>query len=147
MAASAWTIFDAGKNFIGVGSMALSANTFRMSLHKSAASTNLSGAITLFTSIGNEVGAGGGYSALALSGVTWAAGTSAGVQKWDCTDPVFTASASDTTNVRYAVIRKSVSATGGHPLCFAALSTVAFTVSTGNTLTIQMATTGVFTLT
>ncbi len=79
--------------------------------------------------------------------MTWAAGVSAGVQKFDCTDPVFTASASDITNVRYAVIRKSVSATGGHPLCFAALSTAAFTVSTGNTLTIQMATTGVFTLT
>ena len=146
MAASAWTIFDDAKNKIGVGSMALSADTFRMSLHTSAASTNLSGAITTMASIGSE-SAGGGYSGLALSGVAWAAGTSAGVQKFDVTDPVFTASASDITNVRFAVIRKSVSASGGHPLCFAALSTAAFTVSTGNTLTVQMATTGVFTLT
>jgi hypothetical protein len=63
------------------------------------------------------------------------------------TDPVFTASASTLSAVRYAVIRKSAGAvTSGLLLCYAALSTAEFNVTTGNTLTIQMHANGVFTL-
>jgi hypothetical protein len=104
-----------------------------MSLHTSAASTNISGAITVWGSIGSEC-AGGGYSALTLSGVTWAAGASAGVQKgvqkFDFTDPVFTASASILKSVRYAVVYKSTAASSGIPLIYAALSTASFSVTT-----------------
>ena len=86
--------------------------------------------------------------AVTLAGVAWTNGASAGQQKWDVTDPIITAVGSTLSAVRYAVIRLSgTSVTSGHLLCFAALSTAEFDVSTGNTLTIQMAATGVFTLT
>lgn len=146
MAASAWTVFDCAKHAIGNGSFTLSGATgLRMTLHKTSAAANISGAITTWASIGSEC-AGGGYDGVALSGVTWAAGTSAGVQKFDFTDPVFTASASVLSNVRFAVVHLSAGATSGLPLIYAALSTAQFNVSTGNTLTVQLATTGAFTL-
>ncbi len=133
MAASAWTIFDVAKHRIGDGGIDLSGAGFRISLHRSSASTNLTAAITSFGSIGDEC-SGGGYSAILLAGVAWTAGTSAGQQKWDVTDPIFTASASTLSAVRYAVIRTSAGAGTGIPLCFAALSTAEFNVTTGNTL-------------
>jgi len=140
MAASAWTMFPRGRHHIGTQS--LSAGTYRLTLHKTAASANLSAsAITTWASIGNEC-SGGGLSATALASLAWTAGTSANISKWDAADIVITASGSDITNVRFAVIRLSTSASGGLPICYAALSTAAFTVSTGNTLTIQLATTG-----
>ena len=57
MAASAWSVFNAAKKRLGNGTLSLSAAGFKMSLHSNSASTNLSGAITVFTSIGSEVGA------------------------------------------------------------------------------------------
>jgi hypothetical protein len=149
MGASPWTVFDTAKHKIAAGGIDLSGDgsdkAFRMSLHSNTASTNLSGAITVWGSIGSEC-TGGGYSALTLSGVTWGTGASAGQQKFDFTDPVFTASASILTSVRYAVVYKSTAASSGIPLIFAALSTASFSVTTSNTLTIQLATTGAFTL-
>lgn len=146
MAASAWTIFDSAKHKIGNGDIDLSTHLFRLSLHRTSASANLVGDITIFTSVGSQ-SSGGGYAAATLASVTWAAGTSAGQQKFDSADPIITASSSVLSAVRYAVIRKSVgSVTSGLLLCFAALSTTEFNISTGNTLTIQMASTGIFTL-
>ena len=145
MAASAWKVFDIAKFKIGVGSLNLSAGPFRMSLHRSSASTNISGAITVWGSIADEC-SGGGYSALTLSGLSWKEGVSAGVQLFNFTDPVFTASASILSAVRYAVVYKSTAASSGIPLIYAALSTAEFNVTTSNTLTIQLATTGAFTL-
>ena len=146
MGASAWTVFDAAKNFIGTGSLPLLTGIHRMSLHTSACSAEISGAITSWASIGNEISATGGYVRKTLASRTWTAGTSAGVQKFDFTDPVFTASGSILKSIRYAVVMASVSAGGGLPLCYAALSTSSFSVTSGNTLTVQLATTGCFIL-
>lgn len=160
MAASQWFIFDAAKFKIGNGTINLSApNAFRMSLHRTSASALLTGlsAVTVFSSVGDQCSGGGwGTSAagartnsngLTLTGVSWGTGASGGQQKWDCTDPVFTASASILSAVRFAVIRSSAGATtSGHLVCYAALSTAEFDVATSNTLTIQMAATGIFTL-
>lgn len=149
MAASAWSIFDVAKRNIGNNTISLSATSgYNISLHSNSASTNLSGAITVWSSIGSEITAAGGYAAggLALSGTVWTVGTSAGQYKFDCTDPVFTASGAALTSIRYAVIFFSAGATSGYPLCYAPLSTAQFSVASGNTLTIQMAATGIFTL-
>lgn len=147
MAASAWTIYDSAKHKIGNGDIDLSSSTFRLSLHRTSASANMVGANSIFTSIADEC-SGGGYVAKTLAGTVWTAGASAGQQKWDVTDPVFTASGSTLSAVRYAVIRQSAgSTTSGLLLCYAALSTTEFNVTTSNTLTIQMAATGIFTLT
>lgn len=145
MAASAWVIFDRAKKLIGNGTVSLSATGFVMTLHGTGASANLVGDITSFASIGTEA-SGGGYADLSLSGQTWTAGASAGEMRFDCTDPVFTASASAIDDIRYAVIRKSTGAGTGYPICYAALSTSEFNVTTGNTLTVQFNANGIFTL-
>ena len=147
MAASAWAIFDRAKYYIGNATINLSATApFRLSLHQTAASANLVGDITVYASVGSE-SSGGGYAAATLGAVTWTTGTSAGQMKWDCSDPIFTAISSTLSAVRYAVIWQSASAGGGPLLCYAALSATEFDVSTSNTLTIQMNTNGIFTLT
>ena len=145
MAASAWTVFDCAKHKLGTGSIDFLGGIWRMSLHDSDASTLLSGAITTKASIGNEC-TGGGYAALTLSGITWTTTTSTGLQEFDFTDPVFTASASALTSVRFAVIYTSTGASDGIPVAYADLSTASFTVTTGNTLTVQLAAGGAFTL-
>jgi hypothetical protein len=142
MAASAWTVFDCAKHKLGTGSINFLGGIWRMSLHDSDASTLLSGAITTKASIGNEC-TGGGYAALTLSGITWTTTTSTGLQEFDFTDPVFTASASALTSVRFAVIYQSA---GDIPVAYADLSTASFTVTTNNTLTVQLAAGGAFTL-
>ena len=143
MAASAWTIFDRAKHKMATSTMPLSGGIFRLSLHRTSASALLvDGNITIFTSVLDEC-SGGGYAAITLAGILWTNGASAGQQKWDATDPIITASSSTLSAVRYAVVRLSAGSTvSGHLLCFAALSTLEFNVSTGNTLTIQFAATG-----
>jgi len=148
MAATAWVFYNAAKHKIGNGVIDLSATPVRLALYMSAASaTVVTATLTIQSQIGSEV-SGGTYPAggLTLAGVTWGAGASAGQQKWDCTDPVFTASGSAMSNVSYGVIVASVGATSGYPLVWSRLSTAGFDVTTGNTLTVQMNASGIFTL-
>ena len=149
MAATAWAFWDRAKHRICNGDISLSAGPFRMALYSSAASGSINtAALTVQSEIGTEV-SGGNYNAggLTLSGLAWTAGTSAGQQKFDCTDPVFTASASAMSAVRFGVIVKSVAATtSGYLLCWSGLSINEFDVTTDNTLTVQMHADGCFTL-
>ena len=150
MAASAWEMFDVAKKHIGNNTVSLSATTgYNMTLHSQTASTNLSlNTITSWGSIGSEITAGNKYAAggLAISGTGWTVGASAGQYKFVHTSAVFSASGGAWTSVRYAVIMFSTGATEGRPLCYAALSTVGFSVADGNTLTIIPNASGVFTL-
>ena len=150
MAASAWLFFDRAKHKIATAEMPLSGGIFRLSLHRTSASAIFSaGSITIFSEAVDRA-SGGGWSTAGrtLAGTAWTTGASATQQKWDVTDPVITAIASTLSSVRFALIRTSSGAvTSGFVLCYAALSTAAFDITTGNTLTIQMAATGVFTLT
>lgn len=148
MAATAWAFWDRAKHRICNGDINLSAGPFRLALYSSAASGSINtDSVTIQSEIGTQV-SGGTYVAggLTLSGVTWTAGASAGQQRFDCTDPVFTASGSAMSNVRFGVIVKSLGAASGYLLCWSALSTAQFDVTTGNTLTIQMNANGIFTL-
>ena len=148
MAATAWAFWDRAKHRICNGDINLSAGPFRLALYSTAASGSINtDALTIQSEIGSEC-SGGAYNAggLTLSGVTWTAGASAGQQAFDCTDPVFTASGSAISNVRFGVIVRSIGATSGYLLCWSALSTAQFDVTAGNTLTIQMNSNGIFTL-
>jgi len=150
MAATAWVFYNAAKNKIGNGTIDLTASTskFRLALYMSAASATVATAgLTIQSQIGSQV-SGGTYPAggLTLAGVTWGFGATSAEQKWDCTDPVFTASGSAMSNVSYGVIVASVGATSGYPLVWSRLSTAGFDVTTGNTLTVQMNASGIFTL-
>lgn len=148
MAASAWTVFNRAKHKIGNGTINLGGGKYRLTLHRTSASAKLSGQPSIFTSVGFE-SSGGGYSDYLLSNVAWTGAASANstTRKFDCTDPVITASSSVLSAVRYAVLRYSAGAASGHLLCYAALSTAQFDVGSGNTLTIQMNASGIFTLT
>jgi hypothetical protein len=142
MAATAWGFFNKAKKLLAqeTNGIRLDSATqkFKMSLHTSAVfSTSASArAYSLFSALGNEIVAQGGYSAggRTLAGVAWTLQGDPGSVKWDATDLVFTAVSAG-------------SVTSGYPLCWSRLSTSQFSVTSGNTLTIQFAAAGIFTLT
>ena len=148
MGASAWAFWDVAKHKIANNEINLSGDDFRLALYMTAASATIAtSTITIQSEIAtNTEVSGGAYVAggKLLVSPTWV--ESGGSVKFDCTNPIFTASASNIVNVRYGVILKSVAATSGKLLVWSALSTVQFAVTTGNTLTVQMAATGIFTL-
>lgn len=147
MAATAFAFWTEGKRRLAMGDINLSAGPFRMALYSSAASGSINTAtLTIQSEIGTEV-SGGKYVAggLTLSGVAWA--TSGANVKFDFTDPVWTASGSAMSNVRFGVIVKSVTAaTSGFLLCWAELSSAEFDVTTSNVLTVAINASGAFVL-
>ena len=148
MAASAWTLYNYAKRYIGNGTITLGAGVFKMLLATSASNaTTLT--ISTYTQITGEIAQAGGYITggrnLVPSTAQWTVGASASQMKFTMSTIglTFTASGASLTNIRYAVIRNSA----GKLLCFAALTTGQFTLTSPNTLTILPAATGIFTLT
>jgi hypothetical protein len=143
MAATAWTLYNEAKKYIGNGTIVLGTSAMKMKLHTSASNASTF-TLSTFASINNEISARGGYVAggRALGGLAWTVGASAKQYKFDSTDLVFTASGSSLINVKYAVIGMS----GSKALCWSKLTTAQFTVTSPNTLTIQMNAAGVFTM-
>lgn len=154
MAAGTWKIYAKAKKYIGAGTITLGAGVFKMELHRTSASATILVLSTRSTnaSIVAEISATGGYAAggrnLGPATAKWTVGASARQYKFTYTTAglVFTANGGPLTNIRYALIRNSTGAGAGKVLCFCTLSTAAFTIATGNTLTISPAATGVFTL-
>lgn len=148
MAATAWAFYNKAKNRLGTGAAVLSGTPHRLALYKTAATNPADLAtLTIQSQISNQC-TGGNYAAggRTLSAVTWGTGASAGQQKFDCTAPIITASGSAISAVLFGVIVQSVGATSGFPLCYSQLSTAAFDVTTGNTLTVTPHANGLFTL-
>lgn len=143
MAATAWSIYNKAKKYIGNGTIVLGTTALKMKLTTSASNASTF-TLSTFASITGEISARGGYVAggRSLGGLAWTVGASAKQYKFDSTDLVFTASGSSLINVKFAVIGVS----GGKCLCWSKLSSSQFTVTSPNTLTIQMASTGIFTL-
>jgi len=148
MAASAWKFFRQAKKQLGeaTGGIRLDTGVFKLSLHDSTAALTAATDVSTLASIGNEITAQGGYVAGGrnLASVVWT--ITGSTVKWDAADLVFTASGADLTNVQYAVIHYSAAAASGPTMLWSRLSSAQFTVSSGNTLTIQMAQAGIFTL-
>jgi len=124
-----------------------------MQLHRTSASATILVLSTrsVSTSIAAEISATGGYAAhgRTIPGTKWTVGASAKIYKFTFTTAgiVFTASGAALNNIRYCLIRNSTSSTGGKVVCFCTLSTAAFSISSGNTLTVTpSSTSGVFTL-
>ena len=153
MAATAWQLYNSAKSNIGNGTITLGAGVFKMALAK--ASSNASTfTLIAFGSLTNEVAAAAGYVAggrnLVPATGKWIQGLSAKQQKFTMSSIglAFTASGASIVDIKYAVIRNSVSsAASGKLLCWCKLSTSQFTVASPNTLTVLPATTGIFTLT
>jgi hypothetical protein len=158
MAAGTWKVFGKAKKYIGNGTITLGAGVFKMSLHRASASASLLllSSRSTFASIPGEISARGGYVAggrnlLPATGSWGSVSAKAMKFYYSTVGLVFTASGADSTanlkNIKYALIRNSTGAGAGKVLCFCTLSTAAFTVTFGNTLTITPAATGIFTLT
>jgi hypothetical protein len=141
MAAGAWTFTDAGRTNLLNGTFDLDTDTFLMALFLST--SNIGAASTTYAGLTNEHANSFGYTtggvsmgALTLSGTTT-------VTVDDPADVVWTASGGSIV-ARFAVIYES----GGNVLCYCLLdSTPAdVTATTGNTLTVALHASGIFTL-
>lgn len=141
MAAGAWTFTNAGRTSLLNGDFDLDTNTFLMALFLST--SNIGAASTTYAGLTNEHANANGYTTGGISmGALTLAGTTT-VTVDDPTDYVWTASGGSIT-ARYAVIYKSA----GNVLCYCLLdSTPAdVTATTGNTLTVALHASGIFTL-
>ena len=143
MAAGAWKINPNAKVHLGNGDFDLDTAVFNLTLASVGASANiLTGAVSIFTSLGSQC-TGGGYTAGGTTLGTNTFALSGQNGKFDASDWVVTGSIA---SIKYAYIMQSISATSGYLLCYSTLSATPFSVTGTNTLTIQMNASGIFTL-
>ena len=141
MAAGAWTFTDGGRTRLLNGTFDLDTDTFLCALFLST--SNIGAASTTFAGVTNQHATANGYTAGGISmGALTLAGTTT-VTVDDPADAVWTASGGSIT-ARFAVIYES----GGDVLCYCLLdSTPAdVTATNGNTLTVSLSVSGIFTL-
>lgn len=142
MAAGAWKLMNKAKKKIGNGTMNLGASTWRIALVKTLGATPAT--VSLFSSF-TDVASGNGYSSSgkALGNEAWTVTVGgAGTWKFDADDVVWTASGGNITSIKGAVIYASGATP--HALCYSTLTASQFTLAQNNTLTVQMAATGIF---
>ena len=114
-----------------------------MALFKNGASLSVSAFTSSILGQLSETVNSSGYKGRVTLGTQIVESVSGSSSKWSIGSIVFSASTiGDISSIQYAVIYESVS---GKLLCFCRLSTAAFSVTTGNTLTISNAS-GVFVL-
>ena len=148
MAASAWAFYNMFKEYMADGTIDLDTSVFHMALYLSSSNA---GTVTnsTRTQLTNEVANSNGYATggKQLSGVTWGQGASAGERRWDATAKIWSASGGSISGVKYAVIYQSGASAGAQKLvCYSQLSTAAFSITDGNTLTITPSANGIFEL-
>jgi len=142
MAAGNWTIYNKFKLALGNKAENLGSDTFKMALF---ASTSNVGSASLspatYAGATNELSTANGYTAggVTLTSVSWT--DASGTETFTCANPSWTASGG-TITARFAVIYNS---TSGDLVCYCLLDSTPADVSvtTGNTLTIQINATGV----
>lgn len=147
MAAQAWTLYNRAIRKLGAGTIQLP-GAVRIALVGSA-SNFATATISLFGSITDQVTEANGYSSSgkALASEAWTAGASAGEIKFDAADPVWTATGGAINSIKAAVLFMSGASAGAcHVLAYASLTSSAFNLSSGNTLTIQFNASGIFTV-
>lgn len=148
MAAQAWKLYNLAKKKIGNGTLSLASTVFRISLVQSA-SNFATATLGVFGSITSEVADGNGYSTSGkgLANEAWTVGASARQYKFDADDVTWTGTGGAISNIKGAVIWLSGASAGArHLLCYASLTSTQFTLASGNTLTIQMPSGGIFTM-
>lgn len=147
MAAGTFTLYSSAKVKLATGTtIDLDAATIRCKLFKGQAAASVSAAagISLFSQIGTT-NAAANCSVKTLGTPTVAKLSAAALTaKFDASDLVFTAEGGNIASAQYLVLYQSNSAGGGPLICWNKLSTAAFTVTSGNTLTVTMPTAGLF---
>ena len=137
MAASAFNMYNNSKRYLVDGTLDLDTDTIVASLYKSDSNASTF-TLSLSSELTNPVSTGG-YAPQTLAITINDNALSTGV---DATDLVWTASGADITSIQFLAISES----GGKLLCWCALSTAAFSVTSGNTLTVSFNAAGIFTM-
>lgn len=144
MAAGAWVVVDAFKERIGNAELNLDTDTFVCRLYTS--SSNLSATSDDASSVTNELSTANGYTA---GGYTITPGwtRSGGTATFDVSDPTWTASGGSIV-ARFAAI-VDTTPTPDRVVAYCLLDSTPDDVTTtaGNTLTIQISASGVFSMT
>lgn len=144
MAATAFILYNTAKRELLKGRCDLDTNLTRAYLYKGSSNASLT-TLVLLGSVTNAV-SGGGYTGAKSLG-TIAITLSGDAAKFDAADTIYTASGANVTSVKYLVIASTFSGVGNQVVCWSRLSATAFTVTSGNTLTIQYSSSGIFSLT
>src|SRR5512139_3396435 len=148
MAASKWQIYNSAKKYLLTGVIDLDSGAVRMKLlagTKAAAVSNyarsLMGSLThLTTNLSQAI--------MTVSGYVVASVGSAKQIMFDSTAVIFKATGGNVTSIQYAVIGLSGASAGANKaIGWCKLSSAAFQLSDGNTLTITPNASGYFTLT
>lgn len=139
-AAGAWTFTDGGRTKLLNGTFDIDTDSYKMALFLST--SDIGSASTTYAGVSNEHASNNGYTTGGIAVTLTLAGTTT-VTVDISSDPTWTASGGSIV-ARFAVIYE----VGGNVLCYCLLdSTPAnVTVTDGNTLTIQIHSSGVFTL-
>jgi hypothetical protein len=151
MPAGKWKVYDNSKVYLANGTLDLDLTTnMQIALFASTSNANtLSVGTSVFGDLTNELATANGYTAggQALTGEVYT--QTGGVATFDCNDPVWTASGGSIT-ARFAVIyvNATVNSIVKPLICVCLLDTTPadVTATSGNTLTIQMNASGVFTV-
>lgn len=148
MAADAWVIHNKFKEYMGDGTVDLDADTFNMILLLSTsniATTSVDG----YAAVTNEVATANGYTqGGVVVAATWV--ESAGTVTFDCDNGVWTASGGSITARFAAIYDDTVAAPVADPvMCHSLLDNTPqdVTATDGNTFTVQISASGVFSLT
>jgi len=148
MAVGAFTFYNLAKKKLGNGSINLGTGNFRAQLHTSA-SNAATATLSTIASVDNQIADGNGYSTSGkpLSSRVWTVGASAAQYKWDTSDVFWSGSGGSIANIKHLVVCLSAASAGGrHLLGRVQLSTSQFTLSSGNRMTVQWPSGGIFTL-
>jgi hypothetical protein len=141
MAAGTWTFTDVGRTRLLNGTFDLDTDTFLIALFLST--SNIGAASTTYAGVTNEHANANGYTTGGISyGALLLSGTTT-VTVDDGLDAVWTA-AGGSIIARFAVIYES----GGDVLCYCLLDSAPadVTATSGNTLTVALNASGIFTL-
>lgn len=146
MAAGAWAVYNEAKKYIGNATLNLT-TAKRITLHTSASNANTA-TLSVFSELTGEVTSGTGYSSSgkALASIVWTALNSASQYCFDAADIVWTGTGGSIANIKFAVISNTSGGAAGKLLCRSQLTTSQFTLASGNTLTLQLNSSGILTL-
>lgn len=147
MSAQAWQIYDEFKATLGLKVLNLNTDTMKVALFQSTSNcANVALVTAQYATLTNETANANGYTTGGET-VTPSYSQTAGVATFDVSDPTWTASGGSIV-CRFAVIYDSTAA-AKNLICYSLLDTAPadVTVPNGDTLTLQMDASGVFTLT
>lgn len=140
-----FTFFDEFKKFLGDGTVDLDSHSFKWALTNTAPNAGTDDTLSDIT----QISGGNGYTTggTGLTSVTWTeTGSGTGIWRFTAADTVFTASAGSIGPFRYAVLYDDTPTSPADPLVGYLDYGSSVTITAGNTFTIDVGSSGIFTL-